>query len=985
MILNSPYITGSLTVTGNSVFDGSITVAGGISGSSAVSASYALSASFASNAATATSASFASNAAIATSASFASNAATATSASQAQNAVSSSFASNAATATSASFASNAATATSASQAQNAVSSSFAANANLLDGKDSTEFAITGSNIFTGIQYNTDSSNPNGFGASASIYTDGGVRITRDAYVSGTIYVNNLTVFGTQSISYVTSSQLNISTNIISVNTDTPSVRFGGLSVYDSGSTGLTGSILWDSERDHWVYSNPSGSTYNSAMIMSGPRNSGSLGNEQGTINNVIVKGQGGDHVTSSQMIDDGTTVRIPGNFQVTGSTIITGALTGSSATFSGFTGIGELNPRSVLQTTSTGLGDNGGLTIKNSGSGGASWFIWPTATINGEGAGKLIFSSNTVPNVLTLASGAVGINNVNPTSTALAISANVGSSQTASAVSINAVGSGGFQRGVVLLNSALATGESLLYMVGREQSSKQAGQLYFHYVGSASNSNRLSLGIYAVDDIVNIMASGNVLIGTTTDSGYKFDVNGTGRFSGAVTISTNNSPGLDIRKDSSTDNRYIRLSNTQASAKSWDLINQTNANSNRFSIYNSTDNVEAFYITPAGGGVFASFVNMSGGSSNGQFSIGIGGLGLDRTQANNGIWFNGGTDTNHVLWNDYYGGPTTRPLPGTGFDGIKWNVYRGFILYGGGAGASTLLSITNSSSSTEDHTVALYASGTKRFETTTSGIWVNNTITSPGNLILTSTLNSYIRPASSYWAFVDTGNGLSTGASQKIAIGSTTSADGGLNVRGYGVADSSTNFGFILDRGTKIAWTNGGNATTGEFLYSQQGSPYGVTIHSGPYNAISCPNTGNVFIVYEGGNLGVGTTGPSYKLHVEGTAYATGAAGALSDIRHKNNVVSTSKGLNEILQLNPVEFEWNEDKIVDDGMKGTHIGFIAQEVKDILPNTVLIESNEENTLGLKNNEFIPILVKAIQEQQTLITALQEKLERNNII
>jgi hypothetical protein len=91
------------------------------------------------------------------------------------------------------------------------------------------------------------------------------------------------------------------------------------------------------------------------------------------------------------------------------------------------------------------------------------------------------------------------------------------------------------------------------------------------------------------------------------------------------------------------------------------------------------------------------------------------------------------------------------------------------------------------------------------------------------------------------------------------------------------------------------------------------------------------------------------------------------------------------KGLNEILQLKPVEFQWNEDKIVDDGMKGTHIGFIAQEVKDILPNTVLIESNEENTLGLKNNEFIPILVKAIQEQQTLITALQEKLERNNII
>jgi hypothetical protein len=281
----------------------------------------------------------------------------ATSASQAQNTVSSSFAANAANATSASFALNAANAVSASQAQNAISSSFATNAsssNLLDGKDSTEFAITGSNIFTGTQYTTDTLNPNGFGASASVYTDGGLRVTKDAYVSGTIYVNNLTVFGTQSINYVTSSQLNISTNIISVNTDTPSIRFGGLSVYDSGSTGLTGSMLWDSERDHWVYSNPSGSSYSGGMLMSGPRAS-SLGNEQGTLNNFVMKGQGGDHITSSQIIDDGTTVRIPGNLQVTGSMIVTSALTGSNATFSGNVGIGTISPTNTLNVR----GDNG--------------------------------------------------------------------------------------------------------------------------------------------------------------------------------------------------------------------------------------------------------------------------------------------------------------------------------------------------------------------------------------------------------------------------------------------------------------------------------------------------------------------------------------------------------------------------------------------------------------------------------------------------
>jgi hypothetical protein len=128
-----------------------------------------------------------------------------------------------------------------------------------------------------------------------------------------------------------------------------------------------------------------------------------------------------------------------------------------------------------------------------------------------------------------------------------------------------------------------------------------------------------------------------------------------------------------------------------------------------------------------------------------------------------------------------------------------------------------------------------------------------------------------------------------------------------------------------------------------------------------------------------GGNFAINTDTASYKLHVNGTAYATGAAGALSDIRHKKNIVPTLKGLTELLNLNPVEFEWNEDKVADSGMLGTHLGFIAQEIKDILPNTVLTQPNSENTLGLKYNEFIPLLVKSIQEQQQIISDLKDRI------
>jgi hypothetical protein len=219
-----------------------------------------------------------------------------------------------------------------------VSSSFATTSGSLSGRVTIiegQDATTGSNTFTGPQYVSQASNAISFTSTASLYTDGGLRVAKDSFVSGTAYFNNITVYGTSSIQYITSSQVNIGSNIITVNTDTPAVRFGGLSVFDSGSTQLTGSIFWDSEKNHWIYSNPSGSSYNSAMLMNGPRNTGSLGDEQGTTFNALMKGQGGDHITSSQLIDDGTTVRIPGNLQVTGSTILSSALTGTSATFTG--------------------------------------------------------------------------------------------------------------------------------------------------------------------------------------------------------------------------------------------------------------------------------------------------------------------------------------------------------------------------------------------------------------------------------------------------------------------------------------------------------------------------------------------------------------------------------------------------------------------------------------------------------------------------
>ncbi len=149
--------------------------------------------------------------------------------------------------------------------------------------------------------------------SGSVWKNGKT-LNGDYTVTGSLTITqNLVVLGSSSITYVTASQLNVSSSTISVNVFEPAERFGGLKVYDSGSSNATASLLWDSEHNHWVYQNVSGSNYTGGMLLSGPRNSGSLGDEPGLINGRIVKSIGGDHLDVSIISETGTTVTVAGD------------------------------------------------------------------------------------------------------------------------------------------------------------------------------------------------------------------------------------------------------------------------------------------------------------------------------------------------------------------------------------------------------------------------------------------------------------------------------------------------------------------------------------------------------------------------------------------------------------------------------------------------------------------------------------------------
>ena len=101
-----------------------------------------------------------------------------------------------------------------------------------------------------------------------------------------------------------------------------------------------------------------------------------------------------------------------------------------------------------------------------------------------------------------------------------------------------------------------------------------------------------------------------------------------------------------------------------------------------------------------------------------------------------------------------------------------------------------------------------------------------------------------------------------------------------------------------------------------------------------------------------------------------GTVYSN--AGSLtntnpSDIRLKKNILNINDTLSKILNLRPVTFNWKSNE-------EPSIGFIAQEVEPIFPE--LVRTETDGYKGLLSTEFIPLLVKGIQEQQTQITSLQ---------
>lgn len=148
-------------------------------------------------------------------------------------------------------------------------------------------------------------------------------------ISGSLVINqNLTVLGSASITNISQSTLNIGTNLITVNTNTPGIRFGGLAVIDSGSSPQrSGSILFDSTNDQWIFVHQNtGGAITSSVFVQTPQTFNNVGNETNLTTNRVPKSTNAEHIGDSNITDTGTVIQLGSNTQVTGSLIVTGSM-----------------------------------------------------------------------------------------------------------------------------------------------------------------------------------------------------------------------------------------------------------------------------------------------------------------------------------------------------------------------------------------------------------------------------------------------------------------------------------------------------------------------------------------------------------------------------------------------------------------------------------------------------------------------------------
>ena len=481
----------------------------------------------------------------------------------------------------------------------------------------------------------------------------------------------------------------------------------------------------------------------------------------------------------------------------------------------------------------------------------------------------------------------------------------------------------------------------------------------FNYDLDSSQGIKFYGGTYAAKVRLGGFDNGGNFFINATDSaeGYRFYVNGTAGITGAATFSsTITVNGGNILSSGAT---YGIVQVKGSGASTWQMF----ANPSDEMRFGRSGVADYLTITNTGAAAFSSSITAStyisagtylGASRNGSDTIGSGPYLVLSQASNSRQWIQQMSASLSLDFYHYNGSAWIQPLTLAASGHITMSAsarISGPLNVGGDTNFYQVLS--------QDFS---YGSGWRElFRISHIGLCTS------GRFSLNGTGNSFVH--SSQWAWSSTHNG-GTGRGRIIQLtgGEYSDIQFALDTTTAGDIIISANFGTSYGLNLCVEKTRGGAIDTSNQNADRTSAASGYTrvqtITSTPY--------GSQFYRLVAEILGGSGNRAVYS---DSNGVLTNSS---SDVTLKKNVENITHGINSIKSLRPISFNWIPENLGEQ----KEIGFIAQEVQEVIPEVIGI--NNDETLSLDYPKLTAVLVKAIQEQQNQIEELKNILNRHNI-
>jgi hypothetical protein len=518
----------------------------------------------------------------------------------------------------------------------------------------------------------------------------------------------------------------------------------------------------------------------------------------------------------------------------------------------------------------------------------------------------------------------------------------------------------------------------------------KAGSTYTSQGGAASLNLYSSNGPISfhpnggsLSNAMTISTSQNVLIGTTTDSGFKLRVNGSAKFDGVIsadpgitsgygTFLTGHNSSFQMTINANYSGGQTNTYTPQyagASTAGMLIMKQRNGGEGSVDIYVKASGTDGSTVN------ISTFTYLMALDTNGKVGIGVSSPTLGLEVADGRGFLVGNSGSSGSMYVSPQDENTVNGSWGIANDTADiWLNYRG------------------------------YQDGFSYFRDTRIGNGKGTAITywngDTGNMMIGTTTDSGYKLEVN-GSFYSTSGVIQTATNDSEVLVLRNS--GGNSGSVQGVTHLGINF-FSVGTNSPVritAYQNGVSGYAGGMYFSTRSAnsdsapveamriTHDQLIGLGPVSSFTTTHRvwidkgSSTYAVYSQGSIqvnagaiGVGVTPSATTGRIDAgndiVAYST------SDSRLKENITPIANALDKVKSLTGVEFDWKEETKDVHGYEGHDVGVIAQEVQAVLPEA--IRTNDTGYLSVRYEKMIALLIEGMKEQQNQIDELKAKLD-----